>query len=218
MKRLFVLIAAAAPLLLSLVSFDAEARKTKTPKEVWKSKEQLWAEDENRTEMRAWGFRQGHSQINLEAFAAEQARAELAAQTCVLVSRSIDLYTEEGMLSQTDRKGRTEEIDQLKDKVTLEITAVAKELIKGSRVAKSTRYEADKKGYQVCYVGVEVTKDDIIFNIIQTKAVKDALDDLQSAIDGVEDADFDSKSPGFQESTRKAFEELKQGKLNASDL
>jgi hypothetical protein len=74
MKRLFVLIAAAAPLLLSLVSFDAEARKTKTPKEVWKSKEQLWAEDENRTEMRAWGFRQGHSQINLEAFAAEQHR------------------------------------------------------------------------------------------------------------------------------------------------
>ena len=54
------------------------------------------------------------------------------------------------------------------------------------------------------------------FDLMTVCASPTSIQALKNA--GVDDADFDSKSPGFQESTRKAFEELKQGKLNASDL
>ena len=53
---------------------------------------QIYAEDINRTNMRAWGMRTGTAAMNLEAYAAAAARAVLAENTSTLISRTIKDY------------------------------------------------------------------------------------------------------------------------------
>ena len=90
MKRFYV-VALAATLLCVFASVDAQARN---PKKVWQSEEQTTAEDMSRTSMRAWAQYEDFATMNLEAFAAMEARASLAEQTAVLIARTLDRCTE----------------------------------------------------------------------------------------------------------------------------
>ncbi len=121
-----------------------------------KSCAQKFAEDINRTTMRAWAQYSGFAHMNLEAYAAAAARANLAEQTSVLISRTIDVPK----LSE----GNT----------ALEMKSVAEETIKGSRVVMSDRY-VQRNGSEICYVAVEISIDDIIKNIRQSEMIKEAL-------------------------------------------
>ena len=216
MKRLFIVFAAVTAFVMTFGSFDAQAGK---PKKEFKSEEQIMAEDLNRTTMRAWGQYEDFPEMNLEVFAANDARAKLAEQTATLVSRSIDLYAESKLASDINKNGKEAAVRAMKQKATMQLKAAAKEIIENSRVLQSNRYQRDKKSkLRICYSVVEVTIHDVLLNIKNTKEVKLALDDLESAISGVEDADFDVSSSDFEASTEKSFQELKEGKLNAYEL
>lgn len=216
MKRLFIGFAAAMVLVMAFGSLEAQAGR---PKKDFKSDEQKIAEDPNRTTMRAWGQYEDFPEMNLEVFAANDARAKLAEQTATLVSRSIDLYAESKLASDINKKGKESAVRAMKQKAVMQLKAASKEIIENSRVLQSSRYQLNKKSrMRTCCSVVEVTIHDVLLNINNTKEVKLALDDLEAAISGVEDADFDMSSSDFEASTEKSFQELKEGKLDASKL
>ena len=146
---------------------------------------QIYAEDINRTNMRAWGMRTGTAAMNLEAYAAAAARAVLAENTSTLISRTIkDMEGEDAVSS-------------------IDLESSAKEVIKGSRVVMSDRY-VNKDGTETCYVAVEISLDDILMNIRHAEAIKEALS--KSSADKAVDVDSDR----FAETMKKSFSSIKE--------
>ena len=146
---------------------------------------QIYAEDINRTTMRAWGMRTGTAAMNLEAYAAAAARAVLAENTSTLISRTIkDLEGEDAVRS-------------------IDLESSAKEVIKGSRVVMSDRY-VNKDGSETCYVAVEISLDDILMNIRHAEAIKEALS--KASGDKIVDVDSDK----FAETLNNSFNNIKE--------
>jgi hypothetical protein len=61
---------------------------------------------------------------------------------------------------------------------------------------------------QICYAVVEISHRDIMMNLKGLKEVEDLLDAMEMEVE----------SPEFQQQLGGAFEEHKEGKLNAYDL
>lgn len=206
MKRFFVALLCTLTLsMLVCPMVDGASRK-----KVKKSEEQKFAEDPNRDTMRAWAFWNDFPTMNLEAIASADANASLAEQTARLVSRAIEKYDESKRASERGKRGDAKGVMVAEQKVTSQVKSVAKEIIKGSRVAMSTRYE-EKDGTHTCYVAVEISIDDMLLNIKNMDLVEQAL----GADEGV-DIEIDSSS--FEESMRESFQELKEGKLDVTAL
>lgn len=178
MKKLFVYFC----LLISLVSCGSANKSTLgVLKE--KSRAQQFAEDINRTTMRAWAQYTGFAHMNLEAYAAAAARALLAEQTSVLICRTIDI--------------RSESLG------TSEIKSIAEETIKGSRVVMSDRY-VQRNGSETCHVAVEISIDDIVRNIRHSEMIQEAL----SKAAGGRVVDFDDTD--FAETMTESFNNIKK--------
>lgn len=168
---------------LTLISCGASRSTLGKHKE--HSPAQIYAEDINRTTMRAWGMRTGTSAMNLEAYAAAAARAVLAENTSTLISRTIkDMEGEDAVRS-------------------IDFESSAKEVIKGSRVVMSDRY-VNKDGSETCYVAVEISLDDILMNIRHAEAIMEAL----SKASGSKVVDVDSDK--FAETMKDSFNHIKE--------
>lgn len=205
MKRFYV-VALAAVLLCGVASFDALAGK---PRKAWQSEEQRIAEDMSRTSMRAWAQYEDFSTMNLEAFAAMEARASLAEQTAVLISRTLELCAESDREAAENASGADKDLRAMLANAKQRVKSSAKMIIENSRVMSSSRYEKKKKSnIQICYAVVEISHRDIMMNLKGLKEVEDLLDAMEMETD----------SPEFQQQLNKSFEEHKEGKLNAYDL
>lgn len=152
-----------------------------------KSPAQIYAEDPDRETMRAWSFQTGLSSMNLEAYAAAKAIALLANQTSTLVSHAINIMEDE-----MGARVLSEEIE-----------TVAKETIKGSRIAVSTRY-VNRDGTETCYVAVEISIDDIIMNIRHSAKIQEAI---TKATDGKH---VNVGSEGFSSAMTESFNSIKE--------
>ena len=146
---------------------------------------QIYAEDINRTTMRAWASYSGLPQMNLEAYAAAAARAVLAEHTSALVSRTIK-ESEKGMIVAES-----------------ELESVSKETIAGSRVVISDRY-VNRGGSETCYLAVEISIDDIIMNIRHSQMIQDAI----SKASGGHVVDFDDDD--FARIMSESFNSIKE--------
>lgn len=209
MKR-FVYMLAGVAMAISMYCTDAEAR----PKKVWQSEEQKIAEDKGRNTIRAWGVYEDFSTMNLEAFAAMNARAALAEQTAVLVSRALDHYADSKAMNSMDEASRAA-LQEAKEQTK----SNAKEIIQGSRVMQSTRYVIDKKrNIQACYAVVEISVKDVLLTIKNTKKIQKAMNDLEKHITKNSAAEINISSAEFENAAQKSFEELKEGKLQIGSL
>lgn len=214
MKKFFYLVAGLA-LAMTMITIDVDARS----KKVKISQEQKMAQDPNRKTIRAWGMYEDFATMNLEAFAAMNARASLAEQTAVLVSRALELYADSKNVAGINERGREDSARALQQNAENQTKSVAKEIIQNSRVLQSTRYEVSKRSsLQVCYAVVEISIKDVLINIKNTKKIKEALDELESGLTGNPAAKLDLNSSEFEKSMEKSFEELKEGKLVISNM
>lgn len=205
MKRFYV-VALAAALLCVFASVDAQARN---PKKVWQSEEQKIAEDMSRTSMRAWAQYEDFGTMNLEAFAAMEARASLAEQTAVLISRTLERCAESQQEASENGNGAGKDLRSMLADAKQRVKSSAKMIIENSRVMSSSRYQKNKKSnIQICYAVVEISHRDIMMNLKGLKEVEDLLDAMEMEVE----------SPEFQQQLGGAFEEHKEGKLNAYDL
>lgn len=205
MKRFFV-VALAAALLCVLASLDAQA---KNPRKVWKSDEQKIAEDMGRTTMRAWAQYEDFGTMNLEAFAAMEARASLAEQTAVLIYRTLERCAESDQEASENASGAGKDVREMLANAKQRVKSSAKMIIENSRVMTSSRYETKKNSkIEVCYAVVEISHRDILMNLKGLKEVEELLDAME----------IDADSPEFQQHYDKSFQEHKEGKLNAYDL
>lgn len=206
MKRLFI----ALLCMMSVAFFVCPMAEGASRKKVKKSEEQKFAEDPNRDTMRSWAFWNDFPTMNLEAIAAADANAALAEQTARLVSRAIEKYEESKRAAERGKRGDAKSVMVAEQKATAQVKSVAKEIIKGSRVAMSTRYE-EKDGTHTCYVAVEISIDDILLNINNMNLVEEAMA-------AGEAGQLDVDSSEFEESMKESFQELKEGKLDVSAL
>lgn len=205
MKRFYV-VALAATLLCVFASVDAQARN---PKKVWQSEEQTTAEDMSRTSIRAWAQYEDFATMNLEAFAAMEARASLAEQTAVLIARTLERCTESQQEASENENGAGKDVRSMLADAKQRVKSSAKMIIENSRVMSSSRYQKKKNSnIQICYAVVEISHRDIMMNLKGLKEVEDLLDAME----------MDVESPEFQQQLDSAFEEHKEGKLNAYDL
>lgn len=205
MKRFYV-VALAAALLCVFASFDAQARQ---PRKVWQSEEQKIAEDKSRTSMRAWAQYEDFGTMNLEAFAAMEARASLAEQTAVLIARTLERCAESNQEATENASGSGKDLRSMLADAKQRVKSSAKMIIENSRVMSSSRYEKKKNSnIEICYAVVEISHRDIMMNLKGLKEVEDLLDAME----------MDADSQEFQQQLDKSFEEHKEGKLNAYDL
>ncbi len=185
-------------------SRKAAESQVEAPAKVWKSEAQIYAEDPDRTNLRAWAKYTGFPQERLESIAATRARAELANSISVLI---INAYKEFGenigesnLSAEADAtvKSHLERIEKLED----EIQAVANGFIKGSRIVMSDRYR-EKNGTETAYVCVEMPLETIEEQIQESKNFKKIFND--------EDIKrIDDREKKFKKSMKDAFEELKR--------
>ena len=193
-----------------MICADADAR----PKKMWKSEEQKIAEDKNRNTIRDWGVYEDFGTMNLEAFAAMNARAKLAEQTATLISRALDHYADSKGMNSMDEESRAA-LQEAK-----EVTkSNAKEIIQGSRVLQSTRYIIDKKrNIQACYAVVEISVKDALLTIKNTEKIQKALNKLEKKISKNPKAEINVNSVEFSEASLKAIDEMNENKLVIGDL
>lgn len=170
------------------------------PKKVKKTPEQIFAEDKNRSSLRAWASFNGLHRQNLESLAAMNARANLAEQVSVLVSRSVEIYSRLGDISSISvKEGKDGEI-LLENGAKVNLSTYAKELLEGSVVVMSDRYKL-KDGTEDCYVAVELRLENLLENTIGHA-------ELNELLKGV-----DTGSDQFAEAMTKAFESLLKAQL-----
>lgn len=209
MKKLFAL----ASIILILASCGS-SKKAVAPAsapegkslglKVQKSPEQLYAEDPEAENMRAWGFRNGFESQNLEALAATEARAKLAEEVATLVKSAIDIYEKNAKIDNKSLNAKAENVKTTESQDIVKVSAVAKELIRGSRIVMSDRY-LQEDGTVNCYSAVEVNMKGILDNIKKNASIQEAISESRQAR-----IDFNSKM--FEESMKSAFDELKAAK------
>lgn len=200
MKRLFIAVLCVVTLAVS-ISPMADASSRKKVKKVKKTEEQKFAEDPNRTTVRAWASWNDFPTMNIEAIAAAEANAALAEQTARLVSRAIDKLDESKIASEKGVNSNAQSVRAASQEVKMKLSSDAKGIIKGSRVAMSSRYE-EKDGTHTCYVAVEISVTDILNNIKNMGLIEDALGE-------------DGESLEFNNHVNEQFEE---SKLDTSKL
>jgi len=169
-----------------------------------KSPAQIYAEDPERTNMRAWGMYNGFPDQNLEALAAAAARSALADEISVLVKNAVDRYDNGSRINNRSLEGQAESVMTSESQAQNDIQTVSKELISGSRIAVSERY-GQKDGTETCYVAVEISVDALVNNIKQNSKIKEAISKSRR-----EEIAYDSKE--FKESMQSVFDELKAAK------
>ena len=98
-----------------------------------KSPAQIYAEDPERTNMRAWGMYNGFPDQNLESLAAATARATLADEISVLVKNAVDRYENTQRINNRGLNGQAESVMTSESQAQNDIQTVSKELIAGSR-------------------------------------------------------------------------------------
>ncbi len=140
---------------------------------VWKSEAQIYAEDPNRTNLRAWAQYNGFPQERLESIAANRARTELTKEISVLV---IEAYNEiaEGITENLLTEGADTALSSKKgmiDKYKSEIESSANQLLKGCRIVMSDRYK-EKNGTETAYVCVEMPLEAIVESVAESKTFK----------------------------------------------
>lgn len=169
-----------------------------------KSPAQIYAEDPERTNMRAWGMYNGFPDQNLESLAAATARATLADEISVLVKNAVDRYENTQRINNRGLNGQAESVMTSESQAQNDIQTVSKELIAGSRIAVSDRF-TQKDGTETCYVAVEISVDALINNIKQNSQIKEAISKSRR-----EEIAYDSKE--FKDSMQSVFDELKDEK------
>ena len=172
--------------------------------QIQKSPEQIYAEDPDAETLRAWGFRNGFENQNLESLSATVARAKLADEISTLVKTAVDIYENGARIDNKSVNGKAENVKTLESKDETKITAVSKELIRGSRIVMSDRYR-QSDGTVTCYSAVEVNLKGVLDNIKKNASIQEAISESRR-----EKIDFNSKK--FEESMQAAFEELKAAK------
>lgn len=176
------------------IPFFANASNA-APKKVKRTREQIYAEDKKRDNLRAWASFNGLHRQNLETLAAVNARANLAEQVSVLVSRSVEIYSQMGDISSISvTSGKDGEI-VLENGAKIDLSSYSKELLEGCVVVMSDRYKL-KDGTEDCYVAVELGLDHLIKNTSGHKELKNLLKGV------------DTGSDEFAEAMAKAFEML----------
>ena len=148
-----------------------------------KSPAQIFAEDVNRTEMRAWGSRTGQRYANLEAYAAAVAKAALAREICDVLQSTLQL----------NGVGVGEDV----------IKSAADETIIGSRVVMSDRY-VNRDGTETCYAAVMIRLEDVLRNIRNSKKIQDVLEEAAGG------RDIDVRSDKFEEDYKASFAKKKE--------
>ncbi|MCR5071048.1 MAG: hypothetical protein K6A62_03895 [Bacteroidales bacterium] len=169
-----------------------------------KSPAQIYAEDEMAETLRAWGRYNGFADQNLESYAAAVARGALAERIAVLATSAVRKYDDSKQISNKNVDGVAETAKVAEFASNSEVTTVAKELIKGSRIAVSDRF-VQKDGTEDCYVAVEVNMASLIKAVQENQKFQEAL-----SFDRKAEIDFNSEK--FRDSMMDAFEELKQAK------
>ncbi len=181
------------------------APQTEAPQKKWKSEAQLYAEDPDRTNMRAWAQFNGFPEDRLESAAITLARAELAKSISVLVKTSYKDFTER-FGSNTRDAGENAEQNRkmaLINSSAEGIESVASEVIKGSRVVMSDRY-VEKNGTETAYVCVEIPLETVIDEIQNNSLIKDIFTEGMETVDKREEK--------LRVSLKNAFEELKNAR------
>lgn len=171
---------------------------------IQKSQEQLFAEDPDADNLRAWASYNGFENQNLESFAATAARANLASEIATLVSTATDLYENGARIDNKSVDGMAENVKMAESKAENGIKAAAKELMRGSRIVMSNRYR-QKDGTVTCYAAVEMNLKGVLNNIKNNASIQEAISQSRR-----EQIDFNSKK--FEEAMQSAFEELKEAK------
>lgn len=169
-----------------------------------KSPAQLYAEDADRNNLRAWGQYNGFADQDLESFAATVARGKMSEEVSTLITKAVDIYQNNQKINNRSLGGQAEDVMTGESKGDLDVSAVSKELIAGSRVAVSNRY-VQKDGTETCYVAVEISVDALINNAKQNSKLQEAISKSRK-----EEIVMDSKE--FKESMQSAFEDLKAAK------
>lgn len=169
-----------------------------------KSPAQLYAEDPDRNNMRAWGSYNGFADQNLEALAAATARSALAEEISVLIKSAVDRYEGGQRIDNRSLGGQAENVKTTESQGITDIESVSKELIAGSRIAVSNRY-IQKDGTETCYIAVEISIDGLINNVKQNSKLQEAISKSRK-----EEIEYDSRK--FKESMQSVFEELKEAK------
>lgn len=207
MKKLFVLMAIAMTVLSCGTSKKTTATQDNGLGElVSKSPEQVYAEDPNADNLRAWSFYNGFENQNLEAFAATVARANLASEIATLVQTAVDIFDSGARIDNkaANEKAFAENAKTAESKGSNKITAVAQELIKGSKVVMTDRYR-QKDGTINCYTAVEVSLKGVLNNIKNNQTIREAISQERKA-----QIDFNSQK--FEESMQAAYQALKDFK------
>lgn len=168
---------------------------------IQKSREQLYAEDPDAENMRAWAMYNGFENQNLESFAAAAARANLATEIATLVKNAIEIYDNGARIDNKAVDGVAENVKTAESKGESKITAVAKELINGSRIVMSDRYR-QKDGTINCFAAVEVDVKGVLKNIKNNASIQEAISESRKA-------KIDYNSARFDEAMQEAFAELK---------
>lgn len=210
MKKVFVFVAIALTFVAcgtskkAASSAQASGQEESLGEHIQKSPEQLYAEDPDADNIRAWALYNGFESQNLETFAATQARAKLADEIATLVKTAVDIYENGARIDNKSLDKKAENVKTAESKAELKITAVSKELIRGSRVVMSDRYR-QKDGTVNCYSAVEVNLKGVLNNIKNNASIQEAISESRK-----EKIDYNSKK--FEQAMQSAFEELKQTK------
>lgn len=172
---------------------------------IQKSPEQLFAEDPDADNLRAWAFYNGFETSNLESFAAAAARARLADEIATLVSNAVSIYENATRVDSKPADEQAQHALLTESQSENLIKAHSKELLKGSRVVMSDKYR-QSDGTVTCYAAVEISLKGVLNNLKAQTELQEAISaDRRSAIK------FDSQQ--FEEAERQAFEELKEAKM-----
>lgn len=171
---------------------------------VQKSPAQIYAEDADADNIRAWASYNGFESQNLENYAATAARAKLGDEIATLVSNAVEMYENGARIESKPVEGNIESASMSESLVNSKIKAVSKELISGSRVVMSDRYR-QSDGTVTCFTAVEISVKGIINNIKGKTSVQEAISEGRKAA-----IDFESKL--FEESMKASFEDLKKAK------
>lgn len=221
MKKSFILLAMAMTVIscgtAKKVADNNQASQTQTPQTqapqsqdnglgelMAKSREQVYAEDPDADNMRAWALYNGFENQNLESFSATIARANLAGEIATLVQTAVDIYDSGARIDNKGVKSAAENVKTAEMKGDNKITAVSQELIKGSRVVMSDRYR-QKDGTVNCYTAVEISLKSVLNNIKNNQTIRESISQ-----DRRQQIDYDSKQ--FEESMQAAYEALKEAK------
>lgn len=176
-----------------------------------KSPAQIYAEDPNRTTLRAYGSANALPNMYAKEMAADVARGALAAQLATLVERGSAIAAgqhQQGASSSETRQGVKEGqgkgVKEGQGKNDFAVRTFAQELIRYAREVKENTY-VQEDGSETSYVCVEISIPEVVTAIRSNQEFQEVINDEAKL-------KIDYQSQQFQKTMEAAFEELKRMK------